>query len=204
MAENNQENVQENTQNNQSNADAENNTKNSDNFAEKFEEILNKRIDGVAKSILKANGMDEDEEIKSFIESYHQRKETESKKINDEMEALKKENENLKAEKFKNELKETIKGLSGKLGFDEKYVNQIAKLADLSEVKTNDGKISEEKLTESINKVLEECDAFKVSKNKEVGNNKFTVIGANHNTENISMQEDKMTLAQKMKIHSNK
>lgn len=179
MAENNQENVQENIQNNQSNADAENNAKNSDNFAEKFEEILNKRIDGVAKSILKANGMEEDEEIKSFINSYHQRKEEKSKKINDEIEALKKENENLKAEKFKNELTGTIKGLSGKLGFDEKYINQITKLADLSDIKTTDGKISEDKLSESINKVLEECEAFKVVKSNENKNvNGFTTIGA--------------------------
>lgn len=179
MAENIQENEQTTVQNNPTNADAENNAKNSDNFEEKFEEILNKRIDGVAKSILKANGMDEDEEIKAFISSYHQKKAEKSKKITDEIEAIKKENAQLKEEKFKNELTGTIKGLSGKLGFDEKYINQITKLADLSDIKTTDGKISEDKLTEAINKVLEECEAFKVVKQNEIKKeNGFTTIGA--------------------------
>lgn len=155
--------------------------KNTENFEEKFDEILNKRMDKIAKSILKDNGM-EDEEIKNFIKSYHTKKEESSKKITDEMESIRKENEALKTSIFKNELENNIKGLSGKLGFDEKYTNQITKLADLSEVKDEKGKINAEKLEEAINKVLEDCEAFKVVKQNETNNkNGFTTIGAGQN-----------------------
>jgi len=181
MAENAQENNVQEVNNTNTQGQTET-PKNSDNFAEKFEEILNKRIDGVAKSILKANGMEEDEEIKSFIASYHQKKEENNKKITDEMEALKKENEELKTNAFKNEVETSIKGLSGKLGFDEKYTKQITKLADLSDIKNETGKVSEEKLTEAINKVLEECEAFKITKQNETKNiNGFTVVGVGQN-----------------------
>jgi hypothetical protein len=155
--------------------------KNTENFEEKFDEILNKRMDKIAKSILKDNGM-QDEEITNFIKSYHTKKEENSRKVTDEMERIKKENESLKSSIFKSELEHNIKGLSGKLGFDEKYTNQITKLADLSEVKNVDGKINAEKLEEAINKVLEDCEAFKVTKQNETNNkNGFTTVGAGQN-----------------------
>lgn len=155
--------------------------KNTENFEEKFDEILNKRMDKIAKSILKDNGM-EDEEIKNFIKSYHTKKEESSKKITDEIETIRKENEALKTSIFKNELEHNIKGLAGKLGFDEKYTNQITKLADLSGVKDADNKINAEKLEEAINKVLEDCEAFKVTKQNETNNkNGFTTVGAGQN-----------------------
>lgn len=180
MEENNNVQTQE-TTNEQVNAGTTSPAKNAENFEEKFDEILNKRMDKIAKSILKDNGM-EDEEIKNFIKSYHTKKEESSKKITDEIEAVKKENEVLKTSIFKNELEHSIKGLSGKLGFDEKYTSQITKLADLSEVKDATGKINAEKLEESINKVLEDCEAFKVVKQNETNNkNGFTQIGAGQN-----------------------
>jgi hypothetical protein len=155
--------------------------KNTENFEEKFDEILNKRMDKIAKSILKDNGM-QDEEITNFIKSYHTKKEENSRKVTDEMERIKKENESLKSSIFKSELEHSIQGLSGKLGFDEKYTNQITKLADLSEVKNADGKINAEKLEEAINKVLEDCEAFKVTKQNETNNkNGFTTVGAGQN-----------------------
>ncbi len=158
---------------------------------EKLDKILEKKIPGLIKSILKDNGM-QDDEIKEYINSRNQRKVENSKKITDEMEALKKENAELKTNAFKNEVETSIKGLSSKLGFDEKYSKQISKLADLSDIKNEDGKVSEEKLTGAINKVLEECEAFKVTKQNETKNiNGFTVVGVGQNEteENTLLQK---------------
>ena len=207
MAENVQENVQKVVENNNTNEQKEN-VKNTENFAgfeTKFEEILNKRLDGVAKSVLKSHGMDEDEDIKNFIDSYHAKKAENNKKITDELETLRKENAELKEEKFKNELETSVKSLASKLGFDEKYAKQIIKLADFEDIKDKAGKIEEEKIEKAINAVLEDCEAFKVSKiieNKK--NNNFTVIGAGYNEVNNSRDESKLSLAQKMKMHNNK
>lgn len=176
--------------------------KNDVDFEKKFDEILNARMDKIAKSVLKGNGMDDDKEIEDFIKSYHSRKEKAINKQNAEIEAIKKENEELKAEKFQNELASKINGLSTKLGFDSKYTNQITKLADLNDVKDENGKINEEKLEAAISKVLEDCEVFKVSKEKE-DKKGFITIGAGQK-ENLENTKENLTLAQLMKQHSKK
>ena len=139
----------------------------------KFDELLTKRMDGVAKSILKSNGM-EDDEIKTFIESYRaKKKEAEDSKIN-ELELLKSENESLKKSIYQTKLNDELNKLANELNFDSKYTSQIIKLADMSGVR-NKGEVNSEKLKEAVNKVLEECEVFKNTKKTESG---FTKIGS--------------------------
>lgn len=185
---------QETVQNVEQNADA----KNDIDFEKKFDEILNNRMDKIAKSILRDNGMKDDKEVQDFINSYHAKKEEASKKQNDEIEAIRKENEALKAEKFQNELNSKISGLSTKLGFDDKYINQITKLADLSGIKDENGKINEEKLEAAIGKVIEDCEAFKSTKqNEEKQANGFTTIGAGQGESTEASLVDKVRAAVK-------
>lgn len=196
-----EENIQNNEQQNvqaTNNADAKESTKTPENFEEKFDEILASRMEGIAKSVLKVHGIKEDEEITNFINSWKANKEAKAKAQNDEIEAIKKENAELKIAAFKNEVETKIKGLSGKLGFDEKYTNQITKLADLSDVKSEDGKLSEEKLEAAISKVLEDCEAFKVIKTNEAKNaNGFTTVGASHNEDTETSLVEKVRAAMK-------
>lgn len=53
--------------------------------------------------------------------------------------------------------------LAGELGIDVKTVPYVAKLADMSGVFGEDGSIAEEKLKESINKVLSDVPGFKTT-----------------------------------------
>jgi hypothetical protein len=156
------------------------NTSNEEFYA-KLDGMLAKRIDGVTKSILKDNGM-EDAEIKDFIAKYKARNEENKKASATEIETLRQENEQLKKSIFDASVLSEVNSLAGELGFNKKYIPQIMKLMDMSEVNKN-GKVNTEKLKTSIEKVLEDCEVFKISEEEPKKVNGFTNIGGNKDTE---------------------
>ncbi len=148
----------------------------------KLDGMLAKRFDGITKSILKDNGMEDAEEIKDFITKYKARNEENKKATTTEIETLRQENEQLKKSIFDASVLSEVNSLAGELGFNKKYIPQIMKLADMSEVNKN-GKVNTEKLKTSIEKVLEDCEVFKISEEEPKKISGFTNIGGNKDTE---------------------
>ena len=64
------------------------------------------------------------------------------------------------------------------LGIDAKTIPYVLKMADLSQVVGQDGKISEDSLKDAINKVLEDIPALKPQADGKTG---FTQIGTGGN-----------------------
>lgn len=141
-----------------------------------LDEILNKRLDGIAKSILKSNGV-EDADIGDILKQYHAGK----KKATDDAQAehtrLADENKALRAQILEGQVQTKAAALLEKVGANAKYLTQVLKLADLTEA-TKDGKIDEAKLEAALKKVVDDCDAFKTA---PAGNNGFQNVGAKKN-----------------------
>ena len=155
------------------------NTKNENDNSELFtrlDAIIEKRLDGLTKSILKDNGTSDDD-IKDIISQYKTHKATKTKQTTDEIETLKKENASLKSQILEGKLSSAAIKVADKVGIDSKYIPKVMKLADLSNVEKN-GDIDEEKLSEAMAKVVEECEVFKkTSKTDETKG--FKNVGGN-------------------------
>jgi hypothetical protein len=149
---------------------------NSTEWLDKLDSIINKRIDGLAKSILKDNGVN-DNDIKDIISQYNSNKATKAKNTVDEISQLKAENASLKKRIMDGDLLTSANKQADKLNIDKKYISQVLKLADLSKA-TDGDKINEDALNEAMAKVVEECGVFKVSKNNTESNSGFKNIGA--------------------------
>lgn len=113
--------------------------------------------DSVLKGYFKQQGLSKEEADKA-ISDFKAKKEAEKpdfEKINKDLEAAKNAalEASLKVEAYK---------LAGGLGIDTKAIEYVIKLADTSEC-IADGKVSTEKLTEALNKVLSDVPAFKAA-----------------------------------------
>lgn len=128
---------------------------------EKLDGIISKRLDGLTKSILRDNGINDDDEIKALISDYKNSKNSKLEVKENTLKQIQKENEELKAKIRGGELSKVALKVSKDLDINEKYIPQIMKLADLSEVVKDDNTIQSEKLNEAFKKVIEDCDAFK-------------------------------------------
>ena len=150
-------------------------TDNSELF-DKLDAILEKRIDGLTKSILKDNGTNDDD-IKEIISQYKAQKAVKTQQASDELKQLKKENALLKSTILDGKLSASAVKVAKKLDIDDKYIPQVMKLADLSKV-TIDGEVNEEALNQAMAKVIEECDVFKKANTGEKKG--FKNIGATY------------------------
>lgn len=171
--------MSENIQNqnvNETNQNAENNSNDNSELFTKLDAIIEKRIDGLTKSILKDNGTSDDD-IKDIISQYKSHKATKIKQTSDELEKLRAENSSLKSQILDGKLSSAAIKVAEKIGIESKYIPQVMKLADLSNV-TKDGEVDEDKLNEAMAKVIEECDVFKKTTKTEE-NKGFKNVGGN-------------------------
>lgn len=182
-----------NTENTESvqNAQSEKATDNNE-LIDKLDSIINKRIDGLAKSILKDNGVGDDD-IKDIINKYKSNKAAKVKTANDELEQLKTENASLKKKIMDGDLLIAANKHAEKLNIDKKYISQVLKLADLSKATEGD-KVNEDALNEAMAKVIEECGVFKINKNTMEANSGFKNIGAKESNDE---SEDSMSKIRK-------
>ena len=131
-------------QNDQLDKAADNNTE----LLDKLDSIINKRIDGLAKSILKDNGVGDDD-IKDLLGKYKSNKAAKAKTASDELEQLKAENASLRKKIMDGDLLISANKHAEKLNIDKKYISQVLKLADLSKATEGD-KINEDAFLLSI------------------------------------------------------
>ena len=170
-------NVNETNQNTETtNTNNKNNGNDNSELFTRLDAIIEKRLDGLTKSILKDNGTSDDD-IKDIISQYKTHKATKTKQTTDEIETLRKENASLKSQILEGKLSSAAIKVADKVGIDSKYLPQVMKLADLSNVEKN-GEIDEDKLSEAMAKVVEECEVFKkTSKTDETKG--FKNVGGN-------------------------
>ena len=160
MAENiENQNVNETNKNTETTTNNKNNGNDNSELFTRLDAIIEKRLDGLTKSILKDNGTSDDD-IKDIISQYKTHKATKTKQTTDEIETLRKENASLKSQILEGKLSSAAIKVADKVGIDSKYIPQVMKLADLSNVEKN-GDIDEDKLSEAMAKVVEECEVFK-------------------------------------------
>ena len=147
---------------------------NYDEIFSKLDAILEKRSDGLAKSALKDNGIEESE-IADIVKAYREQKQT---KANEQATALtdaQKTIADLQKQIADRTLDDAFSAAAIELGVDAKQVPYVSRLAVRDGVLGADNQPDVEKVKAAINKVLEDVPALKASANANKG---FVPVGA--------------------------
>ena len=111
-------NVNETNQNTDTtNTNNKNNGNDNSELFTRLDAIIEKRLDGLTKSILKDNGTSDDD-IKDIISQYKTHKATKTKQTTDEIETLRKENASLKSQILEGKLSSAAIKVADKVGID--------------------------------------------------------------------------------------
>jgi hypothetical protein len=149
-------------------------TPNYDEIFSKLDAILDKRSEGLAKSALKDNGIEESE-IADIVKAYREQKQT---KANEQATALteaQKTIADLQKQIADKTLDDAFSTAAIELGVDAKQVPYVSRLAVRDGVLGSDNQPDIEKVKAAINKVLEDVPALKASANANKG---FVPVGA--------------------------
>ena len=149
-------------------------TPNYDEIFSKLDAILDKRSEGLAKSALKDNGVEESE-IADIVKAYREQKQT---KANEQATALSEAQRtiaDLQKQIADKTLDDAFSTAAIELGVDAKQVPYVSRLASRDGMLGEDNKPDIEKVKAAINKVLEDVPALKASSNANKG---FVPVGA--------------------------
>ena len=179
MAEQNTNNTNPGTQNGAQNAGnpasgAQQTAPNYDEIFAKLDAILDKRSEGLAKSALKDNGI-EDGEIADIVKAYREQKQT---KANEQATALtdaQKQIQDLQKQIADRAIDDAFNTAALELGVDAKQLPYDTRLAARDDILGADNKPDADKVKAAINKVLEDVPALKASANANKG---FVPIGS--------------------------
>lgn len=140
----------------------------------KLDAILDKRSDGLAKSALKDNGI-EDSDIADIVKAYREQKQT---KANEQATALTNANKqiaDLQKQIADRAIDDAFNTAALELGVDAKQLPYVSRLAARDDILGADNKPDADKVKAAINKVLEDVPALKASANANKG---FVPIGS--------------------------
>lgn len=146
---------------------------NYDEIFNKLDAILDKRSDGLAKSALKDNGIDE-AEIADIVKAYREQKQA---KATEQEQALTTANQTittLQAQIAERDMNDALNTAAIEVGVDNNSLQYVTRLADKNDLLGADGKPDAEKVKAAINKVLEDVPALKASANENKG---FVPVG---------------------------
>lgn len=149
-------------------------TPNYDEIFNKLDAILGKRADGLAKSALKDNGIDEGE-IADIVKAYREQKQSKASEQATALSDAQKTIADLQKQIADRTLDDAFSTAALELGVDAKQVPYVSRLAARDDVLGADNKPDVEKVKASINKVLEDIPALKASANANKG---FVPVGA--------------------------
>jgi hypothetical protein len=149
-------------------------TPNYDEIFNKLDAILEKRTDGLAKSALKDNGIDESE-IADIVKAYREQKQSRASEQATALSDAQKTIADLQKQIADRTLDDAFSTAALELGVDAKQVPYVSRLAARDDVLGADNKPDVEKVKASINKVLEDIPALKASANANKG---FVPVGA--------------------------
>lgn len=146
---------------------------NYDEIFNKLDMILDKRSDGLAKSALKDNGVDENE-IADIVKAYREQKQI---KATEQQQALDTANQtiaDLQRQLAERDINEAFASAALDLGIDTSVLPYISRLADRTDVLNNENKPDPEKVKAAIGKVLDDIPALKSAANENIG---FVPVG---------------------------
>lgn len=147
---------------------------NYDEIFSKLDAILDKRSDGLAKSALKDNGIEESE-IAEIVKAYKDQKAQKATEQQTALSDAQKQIADLQKQIADRAIDDAFSTAALDLGVDAKQLPYVARLASRDNVLGADGKPDAEKVKAAINKVLEDVPALKASANANKG---FVPVGA--------------------------
>ena len=147
---------------------------NYDEIFSKLDAILDKRADGLAKSALKDNGIEESE-IADIVKAYREQKQSKASEQATALSDAQKTIADLQKQIADRTLDDAFSSAALELGIDAKQVPYVSRLAARDDVLGADKQPDIEKVKASINKVLEDIPALKASANANKG---FVPVGA--------------------------
>lgn len=162
-------------------------TPNYDEIFSKLDAILDKRADGLAKSALKDNGVEEGE-IADIIKAYREQKQAKVNEQNTALSDAQKTIADLQKQIADRALNDAFSTAALELGIDAKHIPYVSRLATRDDVLGADNQPDVEKIKAAINKVLEDVPALKASANENKG---FVPVGAKSGEGASSGNEDK-------------
>jgi hypothetical protein len=146
---------------------------NYDEIFNKLDAILDKRADGLAKSALKDNGVDETE-IADIVKAYREQKQA---KVTEQATALENANKtitDLQAKIAERDMTDALNAAALELGIDGTSLQYVTRLADKTDLLGADGKPDAEKVKAAVDKVLEDVPALKAT---AAANKGFVPVG---------------------------
>ena len=149
-------------------------TPNYDEIFSKLDAILDKRADGLAKSALKDNGVEESE-IADIVKAYREQKQTKATEQANALTQAQQTIADLQKQISDKAIDDAMSSAALDLGVDAKQLQYVIRLAARDGVLGEDGAPDAEKVKEAINKVLEDVPALKASATTNKG---FQPVGA--------------------------
>jgi len=148
-------------------------TQNYDEIFAKLDKILEQRTDGLGKSALKVNGID-DAESKEILAAYREHKTAKATEQDSALQTAKSRAKALEKELTDARISTAIKDAAAEVGIDRKTAAYIVRLIDRDGLADTDGKVAEDKVVEAVKKVLEDIPSLKTDK----GGAGFVPVGA--------------------------
>lgn len=133
----------------------------------KIDEIIEKRTSGLAKSILKENGLEGDE-LTSLLQAYKTNKVTQTQKQQENNNKLKDENTQLKEQILDMQFKAKVNELASKLEFSSDADKYLDKLLVKEDYLNDKSEIEEDKLKKGLEQVLKDLPALKGTNSKGI------------------------------------
>ena len=149
-------------------------TPNYDEIFSKLDAILDKRADGLAKSALKDNGVDESEAA-DIVKAYREQKQTKANETATALSDAQKTIADLQKQIADRALDDAFSTAALELGIEAKQIPYVSRLAARDNVLGANNQPDIEKVKAAINKVLEDVPALKASANANKG---FVPVGA--------------------------
>lgn len=149
-------------------------TPNYDEIFSKLDAILDKRADGLAKSALKDNGVEESE-IADIVKAYREQKQNKATEQANALSQAQQTIADLQKQISDKAIDDAMSSAALELGVDAKQLTYVVRLASRDGVLGEGGAPDAEKVKEAINKVLEDVPALKASANTNKG---FQPVGA--------------------------
>lgn len=162
-----------------------NQTSNSNVDYDKIQQMIDGRNarteDSILKNYFQKQGLSEDE-MNSAIESFKASKAQKAKEETQNSLNLQTENESLKAKLQEMEIKQLANQAALELGVDAKTIPYLVKMADLSNVVGDDGKVSSENIKTALQAVLDALPQLKPQQ-ANINTNGFQKIGGDNNNQ---------------------
>ena len=135
-------------------------TVNYDEIFKKLDAVLDKRSEGITKSVLKDNGY-EDAEMKDILTQYRASKQAKANEADNTITTLTNENTQLKATLQRERLNNEALKQAGALNVDDKTVPYLIKMADLSKCLTDKGEVNADEVKKALEAVLNDIPSLK-------------------------------------------